>query len=185
VVVKNSNNLPVAIGQLAISISAIKGAAEKKGKAVKILHYLKDELWRFGTELIKITSPEASLEETKDTAKKLEETKDTTKEEVTNGIEEENKEEAKVTEELSKEENKEEDKGEEQHKNNLEAPLDTKEMDKTIYEAFMNALKISVKGNEFPIEPSVLANTHMKYCTEHKLDFNLSSYKRVILEFKL
>ena len=54
IVVKNYQGRPIAIGKLVCSVAAIKMAAIKKGKAVKIMHYFGDELWSSGTELVKI-----------------------------------------------------------------------------------------------------------------------------------
>ena len=83
----------------------------------------------------------------------------------------------KIEEEESKELNEVEMDADEN--DSIEEIKDRVSMDKIIYEAFMNALKISIKETNLPMEPSTLTNSHMKLCTTQNIDFRLSSYKRV------
>eukprot|EP00826_Nyctotherus_ovalis_P023651 TRINITY_DN1819_c0_g1_i2.p2 TRINITY_DN1819_c0_g1~~TRINITY_DN1819_c0_g1_i2.p2 ORF type:complete len:163 (+),score=49.79 TRINITY_DN1819_c0_g1_i2:572-1060(+) len=159
---------------------------EIKGKAVKILHHLGDELWRLGTELVQPASfqqPEASKEEAK--ADQAEDGRNESSDDPGDGLENnqdgeqaEDKKEMKDEKEGEKEDKKEDEKENE----GKEEAKDEVDMDKAIYEAFMNALKLSVKDSHLPMEPSTLANSHMKCCTTHKIAFHLSSYKKVRFE---
>ena len=56
IIVKSCESKPIAIGKLEMDVSNIKAFPQKKGKALKILHYFGDELWNLGSEFTKTTT---------------------------------------------------------------------------------------------------------------------------------
>lgn len=200
IVIKDHMGRPIAVGKLATNVAAVKHMPEKKGKAVKVMHYLGDELWRLGTELVQLArfqQTEADKEEanTDQAQNEQSDNSDNSLEGKQEGEQVESKKEVegekegvKEDEKKEKEEEKKDVKEEKEEKieekvtEGKEEVKDETDMDKVIYEAFMNALKLSVKDSHLPMEPSTLANAHMKCCTTHKIAFHLSSYKKVRIE---
>lgn len=186
VVVRAANGTAVAVGKLACNTSIVKTASEKKGNAVKVLHFLGDELWNAGSGQDRSVAEETKKEQAPEAKKE--------------GKEEEKKlplpEEQKAT--LPQAEQKAESsvplplpvpvatpapeqKTPTEPKKEEVSAEEEKRMDEAVFDAFMTAIKISLAPTDLPMEPSTLMNPHMKTCSSVPLNFRNSSYKRVRL----
>ena len=59
--------------------------------------------------------------------------------------------------------------------------MPTKIMDEYVYEAFMNALKVSISDKDLPIDSSAFYSSHMLQCKREgvMIDLKCSSYKKI------
>ena len=183
IIVKSCESKPIAIGKLEMDVSNIKAFPQKKGKALKILHYFGDELWNLGSEFTKTTTD--LIEDKKEVAEARndEEKKSDGSNEIDDEGENEDLDEDNDEDEDDKDENEDKDDNNDDNDEDIKVneinTKDTVKIDRIIYEAFMNALKISIKKTDLPMEPSVLINCHMKFCTKSPLEFQSSSYRKV------
>jgi len=202
-----TNKAPIAVGLAALSSFDMYMAAQR-GKAVKILHFVGDELWSYGTKLkipelgpppgyevetdVSSASVEESIPATTESASKvksesLSDLKDSdienlcesTTDLVLLSVTQEKSEDLGMEEVLESDRTPQEDVGVE------EAPkldLNPQEgMDKLLEYCFLKAWKTTAKKVEFPLLTSNFYKLHMiPACPSGKqLDLKRSSYKKL------
>ena len=94
---------------------------------------------------------------------------------------EEDEDEEPEDEEEKKEEEENEEEGEKEVKGSGEPTIPVKIMDEYIYEAFMNAIRMSITEKDLPMDSSVFYASHMLLCKKENIliDLKNSSYKKV------